>query len=280
MGPIIQIICYYDKSRHWVFLGPIFYNTSLVSIKFTILLLTARTFPLPSIRISSKIIGGVVGCWGLAMVLAKIFACHPIHYSWMTGIKDSQVKSNCLPLKSVRVAQSVANLTTDAVMLALPIWPIWRLKLDKSKKISVSVVFGLGWLATIIGIVRVIILLQTNNLDLTTLFSNLEMTTGLFAACLPGFAGIRNLLRRKREASNSASRYGYSTGSRPSLWSQGRSGSDTMTLAKALHSDVKESAVSTPQDEKTMYMAAPSNRDTLWRLEGRSAVPGKMRDMV
>lgn len=68
-----------------------------------------------------------------------VFQCVPRAAIW-----DATVSGQCLNAGYVNLGAGVVNVCLDICILAIPLWAIWQLKLDKKKKISASAVFGVA----------------------------------------------------------------------------------------------------------------------------------------
>lgn len=71
-----------------------------------------------------------------------IFQCTPVSYAWNTDQDGS-----CLPatyLTNVYYACTAVNIMTDWVTAILPIPLLWNVRLERSEKLSVGAILGLG----------------------------------------------------------------------------------------------------------------------------------------
>jgi hypothetical protein len=78
---------------------------------------------------------------GVATIFATIFQCVPIQRSW-----NKSVDGNCIDSSKFWVANAVINISTDVVVLALPIREISKLQLKLQEKIMLHSVLLLGGL--------------------------------------------------------------------------------------------------------------------------------------
>ena len=83
----------------------------------------------------------LIVAWFLACTTISVIGCLPIHAFW-----DPQVKRTCVRLKDYYLGNAVANITTDLLLLALPLPMIWSLQLATGRKLMLSGVFLLGLL--------------------------------------------------------------------------------------------------------------------------------------
>lgn len=84
--------------------------------------------------------GVVTALWWVICQFIVIFECSPIHYFW----DRMPIGGQCIDVQRFFTGQSVVNIITDAVLLALPLPLIWRLQLPLGQKLGLSAVFLLG----------------------------------------------------------------------------------------------------------------------------------------
>ena len=68
-----------------------------------------------------------------------ILACNPI-----SGVWDLQAKGDCINYDLLFLCNEVITITLDIVVLLLPIWHIFQLKLSQSQRVSTSGTFLFG----------------------------------------------------------------------------------------------------------------------------------------
>jgi hypothetical protein len=68
-----------------------------------------------------------------------LFMCRPINAYW-----DLTVHGKCLDFKVAFLVGGVVNVTTDVVMLLLPIWVLRPLRLPRKQKIRVTLILMTG----------------------------------------------------------------------------------------------------------------------------------------
>jgi len=83
----------------------------------------------------------IVVASGIATVFATIFQCVPIQRSW-----DKDIEGNCIDSSEFWVANAAINITTDVIVLALPIREISGLRLKSQEMILLYSIFLLGGL--------------------------------------------------------------------------------------------------------------------------------------
>lgn len=143
----------------------LFYNLGLGFFKLSLLAFYIRVFSVVRvIRTGSFIISVAVVAWMIATEFLLIFRCHPVDMAW-TGTPQQQ-STQCISMDTVFVAQAAPTIFFDVIILVLPLKDLWSLKLNRGQKAGVTVVFLLGFLVTIISIVRLKTIFSTGS-DLT-----------------------------------------------------------------------------------------------------------------
>ncbi|KAF8848760.1 hypothetical protein BDZ45DRAFT_664032 [Acephala macrosclerotiorum] len=92
----------------------------------------------------------------VAIFITVIFQCTPIPYNWDTTIEGG----HCVQQGAFYVATTVLTLFTDILVLALPFWIVMGLKMARKTKVAVIGIFFLGFIVTVVGIVRMVIIIK------------------------------------------------------------------------------------------------------------------------
>ena len=74
-------------------------------------------------------------------VCLAIFSCIPVEAAW--DIAKMQT-ARCIDLSVMFIIQGSGNVITDLLILVLPIPSIWKLALEKKRKITLSILFAVG----------------------------------------------------------------------------------------------------------------------------------------
>lgn len=111
------------------------------AVKISILLFYSQLFVTKSFLIAAYTVMGAVCVWCFEQVLASILICRPVSFNWNFNQKGhcGNVTANCL-------AGAAINVFTDLVILVLPMPIIWNLNVPLKSKLSLSFIFGLGFL--------------------------------------------------------------------------------------------------------------------------------------
>ncbi|KAF9892551.1 hypothetical protein FE257_001660 [Aspergillus nanangensis] len=110
------------------------------------------------------------------------------------GLVFSYLLSACVIIAACNGAFAISMgslaLAEDVALLIIPITIVWRMKLARPEKIRITILFALGGLVCIFGILRVVELIhyQTDNLTASGAFevtwAVLEINLGIVCACL------------------------------------------------------------------------------------------------
>lgn len=112
------------------------------AIKISILQFYLQLFVTKQFRIAAYTIMFVVCLWCVEQVLATLLICKPISYNWNFRTQ----KGSCGNEVANVIAGAAVNVFTDLVILLLPMPIIWRLKIPTRSKLSLSFIFGLGFM--------------------------------------------------------------------------------------------------------------------------------------
>ncbi|KAK6849075.1 hypothetical protein PG995_012908 [Apiospora arundinis] len=179
--------------------------------KFALLLVIARVFgTFRATRISAWVIMVAMLCYYVPVFIIKIQVCRPINSYWDLGVKGVNVVSQ----RSLFVADTVMSTVSDIAVLLLPVPAIVSLRMNMAQKLKIWCMLGLGGIATMASIVRMVIVmkLQKSNdqsVDFVrfNLLGTAEVTIGVVCACLPA---LNILVARHRISSRESSEHSQS----------------------------------------------------------------------
>lgn len=185
-----------------LFVTEIFYGMSLAVVKISILLMYARIFPTRFFRVGATILGVITVTWWLAIFIVSIWSCSPIAYQWDKMLILKYPDAHCVDGAQFYIGNSVPNIITDVLILALPIREVMRLQVSTSQRVAVGGMFALGGLVVIISIIRLVSLFTldmtgpnaSRSLAIPWLYSVVEPCIGIISACLPTLRPIILLL--------------------------------------------------------------------------------------
>ena len=173
------------KGTQTLFAFEILYTTTISTAKLSILLFYRRIFETPVFRQVTQAVGFVVLAWFLAVVLVSIFSCTPIHGYW-----DHSIPATCIDSRAFYLGNSIANILTDVIILALPVRMIWHLQTSRSQKVALTLVFGLGGFVVVVSSIRIAFIIEVGpdfTWDYTNpiIWSDIETSIAVVCACLP-----------------------------------------------------------------------------------------------
>lgn len=176
-----------------IFVSEVLYSFVIAFIKFSFLALFLRIFPTRFVKICVTALGLVILSWLISNTVVVCLQCQPI-----TGIWDKTVPASCaVNLKLFLVLTAVVNVVTDVLILALPIYLCLQLQQDRGNKIMLCLVFGTGFLVTIISIIRLVALSRLNIADPiaamnitwsfcdVSIWSEVEQNIAIVSGCMP-----------------------------------------------------------------------------------------------
>jgi hypothetical protein len=131
---------------------------------------------------TSVVIAGV-----FSFVLATIFQCVPVQGNWIKTLNPK-----CIDNTWFRWWWAGYNTATDLVIFLMPMPLLARLKLDKTRKIGVMLMFALGLFVCVTSVIRMTALVSSvattdptwGSFDALT-WSAIEASCGIICACLP-----------------------------------------------------------------------------------------------
>ncbi|KAF2849616.1 hypothetical protein T440DRAFT_398769 [Plenodomus tracheiphilus IPT5] len=165
----------------------ILYAITSTIIKLSILHLYLVIFPLSSgIKYMAYTIMGITVCYCAGSVVAESLHCNPV-----TSHDLDKVEAVCTQQESLYFASIILNTVIDFIIFAMPMPVLWGLRVDRAKRISLVVIFGLGFFICIISALRIAAIERldyknfSHSVVSVTLYSVLEPCLGAMNACLP-----------------------------------------------------------------------------------------------
>ncbi|KAF2448831.1 hypothetical protein P171DRAFT_518282 [Karstenula rhodostoma CBS 690.94] len=160
---------------------------SLSCTKASILFLYLKIFPIPWLVWCSYATMSIIVAWTIATILAGCLICRPFAYNWDKTI----VGGYCGDQVTSFTVTGIINLITDAMVLLLPMYPLYQLQMATYKKVILITVFGLGIVTCVISALRISVLSTMDFADITytipkaNIFSGLEPCLAVVLACIP-----------------------------------------------------------------------------------------------
>lgn len=107
--------------------------------KISILMLYLRIFIQRWFRIICYILLVIITSYMIAAFFASVFQCAPVARAW-----DKRIPGSCINITTNWYANAGFSIATDIIILALPMYPIYKSKTPLKRKIALMVVFAFG----------------------------------------------------------------------------------------------------------------------------------------
>ncbi|EIT83338.1 integral membrane protein [Aspergillus flavus] len=222
-----------------------FYNAALLCAKASILLQYFRVFPTRRMRLITWVMLGILGIYGSWAVLSGFLNCIPVAKFW-----DKTLEGYCLDDKGLWFSNASMHITTDLVILIIPIPALAKLDLPKRQKIALITVFALGGFVCITSICRLVALKKISDSTDPTFdnvgaasWSAIECNVGIICACLPTLRPLvsrivphllSTLSSRNRSYNRSYGNRRFSHGRPPTYWGGGAGTGTVSTTITAM----------------------------------------------
>ncbi|KAK7990740.1 hypothetical protein PG990_015020 [Apiospora arundinis] len=127
-------------------------------------------------------------CSGVAFTTVVVLQCLPVQASWIPSL----VPRKCLDIQAVSYTAGALTIAEDVFMIILPLPHLFRMQMSIQKKLSVALLFGFAFFATVTSIIRLKFLVAYGtSLDLTWnnvgtgMWSMIEVHANIICASLP-----------------------------------------------------------------------------------------------
>ncbi|KOS16604.1 hypothetical protein ESCO_004936 [Escovopsis weberi] len=146
----------------------------------------------------------------LGSCISNFTACHSMHAWFTVGECDGPADNRA---KLISLWFSLASdLTTDLLIMAVPLRVVWDIKISRVERISLGFVFAVGLITMITGIIRSVTLSTTSATSATpgqvstqwlVMWAGIEGLIAIIVGCLPSFAVF---IRGRQKASQAQRR--------------------------------------------------------------------------
>ncbi|KAI0478211.1 hypothetical protein F4859DRAFT_478987 [Xylaria cf. heliscus] len=197
----------------------ILYQAGLPLTRISILCFYLRVFPQERIRWASFALIGLNLANFIAFVIATIFQCFPIYGAWTFW--DGSFTGHCNNVHIQSWIQAGFNISLDLLVIILPLPPLANLTASKRKKVQILIMFSLGFLITIISILRLrtlVVFANSTNVSYDYvepgLYSIIEASISIIICCLPAVRALMSTIMPNIFASTK-NRSVFSSGNTP-----------------------------------------------------------------
>jgi len=126
-----------------VLITEVLYTPATTAIKFSILLMYRRLFPIRKVRISTTTIACFLVVFALVLMLSVIIQCTPVAALWDPA---NHPGAHCDDYAPALLVFAIVNAITDVVVLCLPMPILWNLHVPKERRWQLIGLFCLGGL--------------------------------------------------------------------------------------------------------------------------------------
>ncbi|KAJ5182901.1 hypothetical protein N7492_000517 [Penicillium capsulatum] len=191
-----------------------FYNAAVLCAKASILLQYFRVFPTHRMRVICWVMITILGLYGTWAVISAFLNCVPVAKFW-----DDSIPGFCLSKPGLWFSNASMHITTDLVILLIPIPALIAVDIPNRQKIALIVMFALGGFVCVTSIIRLVSLKRIADSSDPTYdnvgaasWSAIECNTGIICACLPTLKPLFTRFFPGLLSTFSGSRGGYGTG--------------------------------------------------------------------
>ncbi|KAK9415796.1 putative Integral membrane protein [Seiridium unicorne] len=191
-----------SKTFMHVWITMVLMSSFFVCIKMTLLLFYKRLFILSStgMRFFWWVNLVYILLWFFGGTGFYLFQCKPVQWYFLQYFARAgkpvpgNMTGQCDATTVLHVSMPmIFSLISDVSLLALPIWAIWNLRLEKRKRMGLIAVFGIGLVACLLELARILALIidTDDKLDpsygvaVFLILTAAEETTAVVCACLP-----------------------------------------------------------------------------------------------
>ncbi|QMW48413.1 hypothetical protein COH20_007646 [Aspergillus flavus] len=130
-----------------------FWPASQVCIKLSIIMLLRRLLGSVKRMLPLTLFLAVfILAWGLAALVANTFQCWPPQYFW-----NQETGGHCISgERALFMATGAVSFVQDVVLLAIPFAIVWQLQMEPRMKALLTILFGIGGIACILSLMRLI----------------------------------------------------------------------------------------------------------------------------
>ena len=117
------------------------YSLTIAMVKISILLLYRRIFDTLYFRRATTMVGLACLAWLIAALLCLAFQCRTETERYNA---NSLFSNQCIHLKAYWISVTGSNMALDLIILFMPLYMVWNLRLETRQKIALTGIFALG----------------------------------------------------------------------------------------------------------------------------------------
>ncbi|KAI0193446.1 hypothetical protein F4808DRAFT_442187 [Astrocystis sublimbata] len=174
----------FEHGRKWTLAASVLYPTQQWFAKLSVAALYLRIFGVDTTY--RNIIFGLIAlqtAWWFIPFFIQIFACSPMEKFWMPFVEGT-----CISQGTIIAVQESVNSLLDFAFVILAMFMLQKLNISQATKAKLGVLFGLGALAGILGVVKIVITYSGDDFyafAIVAAFSNVQMVVGIICSSVP-----------------------------------------------------------------------------------------------
>ncbi|TDZ67836.1 Satratoxin biosynthesis SC1 cluster protein 4 [Colletotrichum trifolii] len=145
------------------FFAQIIYGPVIGLVKLSIILMLRRIFFTSKFRFACYAVMIVAVAWTAMPVLVAILVCRPLEFTWNRNVPGGHCGNKTLAYALV----GVVDLISDALILALPMRMVYKLRISRAHKIALAGIFGFGTVTMVFTAIRLYYVYNLDVLDIT-----------------------------------------------------------------------------------------------------------------
>lgn len=95
--------------------------------------------------VTVNVVASFIILWTLSIYIVGVLQCLPVNKFW-----DREIEGTCIDPAMFFYGMQIPNILTDAVLLVMPLKPVWSLPVSQSQRILLSFVFLVGILCVLL----------------------------------------------------------------------------------------------------------------------------------
>lgn len=168
-------------------------------VQLSLLSFYLRIFSSPVFRRMVWALMALVVCFGITNTFTMIFQCTPVAFFWVGWAGETT--GTCININLFSWIRAAVEIAIDVAIITLPIPTVLKLQMSWRRRIQVVLVFCIGFLITLISILRLQSLVQFSKTQNPTydnapavFWSVLECDMFIICACMPSMRSFLRML--------------------------------------------------------------------------------------